>query len=134
MAFETREIGRTGVRVTTFGLGGCPLGNLMGVVTNAQAQSIVAGAWEAGCRYYDTAPVYGFRLSERRLGHTLRELAAAALQFPLTHPAVVSVIPGISTAEQLAWNLERFTQAIPHGLWSDLKSQGLLRVDAPVPG
>ena len=60
-------------------------------------------------------------------------IAAAALQFPLTHPSVVSVIPGMSSRAQLEWNVARMNQAIPPSLWADLKTQGLLRINAPVP-
>ena len=60
-------------------------------------------------------------------------LAAAALQFPLGHPSVASVIPGARSAAQVRRNLEVFRQAIPADLWAELKHEGLLREDAPVP-
>ena len=336
MTFAKREIGRTGVCVTEFGVGGGPFGNLMAPMTDIECRDTLHAAWNAGFRYFDTAPVYGFGLSERRLGeafrsfprdeavistkvgrllrpdakwhpfrkmfidaapfrpdydysydgvmrsheHSLQRLgvervdilymhdisaethgdalpqhfkaamdggyramdelrrngdvkaiglgvneweacdaamdhgkwdvfllagrytlleqgpldhflprcaregvavvigaplnsgilasgavegatynyeppspeifarvkgieevcrsrgvpiAAAAFQFPLTHPSVVSVIPGMSSRAQLEWNVERMNQAIPPSLWADLKTQGLLRIDAPVP-
>ena len=61
-------------------------------------------------------------------------LPAAALQFPLAHPVVCAIIPGPRTAAEFNENLPLFTQKIPAGLWSDLKAQGLLHKDAPVPG
>ncbi len=61
-------------------------------------------------------------------------LAAAALQFPLGHRSVASVIPGASSPAQQARNVEAFSHPIPADLWADLKSEGLLRADAPVPG
>ena len=61
-------------------------------------------------------------------------LIAAALQFPLHHPSVVSVIPGAQSADQARANLKVFETPIPDALWSDLKSEGLLRQDAPIPG
>jgi D-threo-aldose 1-dehydrogenase len=60
-------------------------------------------------------------------------LPAAALQFPLAHPAVCAIIPGPRTGAEFNENLPLFTQKIPAGLWSDLKAQGLLHQDAPVP-
>ena len=60
-------------------------------------------------------------------------LAAAALQFPLGHPSVASVIPGASSPAQQARNVEAFQTAIPGELWAELKDEGLLRQDAPVP-
>jgi len=53
-------------------------------------------------------------------------LAAAALQFPLLHPAVVSVIPGAVSAVQARQNAENFARPISADLWADLKMQGLI--------
>ncbi|MDM7931690.1 aldo/keto reductase [Tabrizicola sp.] len=58
-------------------------------------------------------------------------LAAAALQFPLLHPAVVSVIPGAVSAAQARQNAENVARPIPPDLWSDLKMQGLIDPGAP---
>jgi D-threo-aldose 1-dehydrogenase len=60
-------------------------------------------------------------------------LAAAALQFPLGHPQVAAVIPGARTPSQVRRNSETFRVTIPSDLWAELKSEGLLREDAPVP-
>ena len=60
-------------------------------------------------------------------------LAAAALQFPLGHPCVASVIPGAFTPEQVRANAAHFGREIPPALWSDLKAEGLVRADAPTP-
>ncbi|OLC52829.1 MAG: pyridoxal 4-dehydrogenase [Chloroflexi bacterium 13_1_40CM_4_68_4] len=60
-------------------------------------------------------------------------LAAAALQFPLGHPSVASVIPGASRPDQVRRNVAGFRQPIPQALWAELKAEGLLRQDAPVP-
>ncbi|MFL5251793.1 MAG: aldo/keto reductase [Rhodopila sp.] len=60
-------------------------------------------------------------------------LPAAALQFPLAHPVVASVIPGPRNVAEFQENLKLFTMKIPAGLWSDLRAQGLLHPDAPVP-
>jgi D-threo-aldose 1-dehydrogenase len=60
-------------------------------------------------------------------------LAAAALQFPLGHPIVASVIPGAISRAQVAQNLAAFNHLIPADLWGELKHKKLLRADAPVP-
>ena len=60
-------------------------------------------------------------------------LAAAALQFPLGHPSVASVIPGASSPAQQQRNVDAFRYPIPADLWAELKDEGLLREDAPVP-
>lgn len=60
-------------------------------------------------------------------------LQAAALQFPLAHPAVVSCIPGAQSAAQLAQNAAWFAQPVPSALWDVLQEQGLIDRRAPVP-
>jgi D-threo-aldose 1-dehydrogenase len=60
-------------------------------------------------------------------------LIAAALQFPLAHPAVKTVIPGASNAQEVHQNLAIFERAIPTTLWADLKSERLIDQNAPTP-
>jgi D-threo-aldose 1-dehydrogenase len=60
-------------------------------------------------------------------------LPAAALQFPLAHPVVCSVIPGPRTAHEFNENVPLMTMKIPASLWSDLRNEGLLHPHAPVP-
>ncbi|HET7880679.1 MAG TPA: aldo/keto reductase [Acetobacteraceae bacterium] len=60
-------------------------------------------------------------------------LSAAAMQFPLGHPSVASVIPGALLPEHVTRNVGAFRHAIPADLWAELKHEGLLRTDAPVP-
>jgi len=61
-------------------------------------------------------------------------LESAALQFPLFHPAVSTVIPGSRSVAELAANLEHMAVRIPSSLWRDLKTEGLVRPDAPTGG
>jgi D-threo-aldose 1-dehydrogenase len=61
-------------------------------------------------------------------------LQAAALQFPLGHPAVVSIIPGGARPEEVTQNIASMQSPIPASLWSDLKAQGLIDPASPVPG
>src|SRR5579863_459137 len=60
-------------------------------------------------------------------------LAAAALQFPLAHPAVAAIIPGPRNADEFRTNLELLRYPIPVALWQDLRQAGLLHPDAPTP-
>ena len=60
-------------------------------------------------------------------------LPAAAVAFPAAHPAVVSVCLGARSPEQIGRNVELYARPIPAGLWSELKSERLLRDDAPTP-
>ena len=59
-------------------------------------------------------------------------LKAAALQFPLLHPTHLTVIPGAQTAQELSDNVTVYEADIPPSLWSDLKTEGLMRQDAPI--
>lgn len=70
----TSEIGKTGVQVTQLGFGGAPLGELFERVSGKQATSTLEAAWEAGIRYFDTAPFYGHGKSEHRTGHFLQDM------------------------------------------------------------
>lgn len=68
---KTRSTQR-GLELTEIGLGAAQLGNLYRETTDVEVKEGVAAAWNAGVRYFDTAPHYGLGLSERRLGEQLR--------------------------------------------------------------
>jgi D-threo-aldose 1-dehydrogenase len=71
---EKRRIGRTGLEVSVLGFGGNALGNLYDAVDEAGARDTVLAAHQGGVSYFDTAPMYGHGLSERRVGDALRAL------------------------------------------------------------
>ncbi|MEM7133400.1 MAG: aldo/keto reductase [Chloroflexota bacterium] len=58
-------------------------------------------------------------------------LGAAALQFPLRHPLVAAVIPGSNAPQKVRMNLDWILTEVPQDFWDELKSEGLLRRDAP---
>lgn len=60
-------------------------------------------------------------------------LIAAALQFVLGHPCVKTVVPGAVSAAEVEANAALMDRQIPAGLWSDLRSEGLIRSNAPLP-
>jgi D-threo-aldose 1-dehydrogenase len=68
---ETRKLGNTGVELTQLGFGTAPLGELFFKVDELTAAATLQAAWDAGIRYYDTAPYYGRGLSEIRVGRFL---------------------------------------------------------------
>ena len=68
---ERRRVGRTSVTVTRLGFGGAPIGGLFSAVSDADAIATVGRAWDLGIRYFDTAPLYGYGASERRIGAAL---------------------------------------------------------------
>lgn len=61
------------MKLGRLGLGTAPLGGLYEAVSDDEAHAVVEAAWQAGVRYFDTAPLYGHGLAERRLGAVLRD-------------------------------------------------------------
>ena len=72
-SMNPRTITNTALVLTDLGFGGSVIGNLYKPVSDEEAAAAVAAAWDAGIRYFDTAPHYGLGLSERRLGAALRD-------------------------------------------------------------
>jgi D-threo-aldose 1-dehydrogenase len=60
-------------------------------------------------------------------------LPAAAVQFPLAHPAIAAVIPGPRDAAEVEANLKLLRHPIPPALWEDLRAEKLLYFQAPTP-
>lgn len=71
-ASEKKRFGRTNLEVTTMGFGAAPIGNQFRLVSEEESRTVIEAAWDAGLRYFDTAPLYGHGLSEHRLGEALR--------------------------------------------------------------
>jgi len=68
---ESRELGRTGLRVSTVGLGTSPLGDMFGAADEASGIRAVHAALDAGINLFDSSPYYGGGLAEARLGKAL---------------------------------------------------------------
>ena len=68
MSFETRQIGKTDVRVSSVSFGTASIGNLYQEVRDEDAADVLQAAWTAGITYFDTAPRYGRGRAEARLG------------------------------------------------------------------
>jgi D-threo-aldose 1-dehydrogenase len=69
----TRTLGTTGLQLSELGFGAAAIGGLYAPVARDTAMTAVQAAWDVGMRYFDTAPFYGFGLSERRVGDFLRD-------------------------------------------------------------
>lgn len=107
------------------------------VVGGAYNSGILASGAREGAYYnYTEAPPHILdrvrRIEAVCARHGVR-LVQAALRFPLAHPAVACVVPGAASPEQVALNMDTLAAAIPAALWTDLKSAGLMRADAPTP-
>lgn len=108
----------------------------IGVITGGPYNSgILATGAKPGAFYnYDPAPA---QIIERVNAiesvcnaHNVR-MIDAAFQFPLLHPAHVAVIPGGQGVNEMDSNLQAAKADVPAALWGDLKTNGLLREDAP---
>ena len=109
------------------------IGIVLGGVYNS---GILATGSKRGAYYnYEPAPDHILRrvaaIEALCKKHKVK-LGEAALQFPLGHPSVVSVIPGASNPKQVAFNLKTLSKRIPKALWKDLKAQGLMDTRAKV--
>jgi D-threo-aldose 1-dehydrogenase len=107
------------------------------VIGSPYASGILATGPVAGARY-NYAPASPDTLEKmRRIEAVCRRhgvpLPAAALQFPLGHSAVATIIPGAVAPAEVERNLAHLRTAIPADLWAELKSDGLLHPEAPVP-
>lgn len=60
-------------------------------------------------------------------------LIAAAQQFVFGHPSIKTVVPGTASADEVRTNVALLERPIPTALWSDLRTEGLIRPDAPLP-
>lgn len=108
----------------------------IGIVIGGPYNSgILATGARPGAFYnYDVAPEPVMqkvrRIEAACAAHGVR-LVDAAFQFPLLHPAVVSIIPGGQGVAEVEANARAATARVPPALWADLKAQGLMRPDAP---
>ena len=66
------KFGRVDLKVTAFGFGTAPIGNIFREIDEETSDGMIQASWDAGVRYFDTAPMYGHGLSELRAGHSLR--------------------------------------------------------------
>ena len=92
----------------------------------------------AGGEHYDYAQAPGeIRQRTQQIEAVCQEfdvdIRAAALQFCLAHPAVLSAIPGTSNPKRPAQYVQQFEAEIPAEFWRALKTKGLLPEDVPVP-
>lgn len=69
---DIRSFGRSGLKVTPFAFGTAPVGNLFKPIDDATSDAMFQTSWDAGIRFYDTAPMYGHGLAELRTSENLR--------------------------------------------------------------
>ena len=107
------------------------------VIAGPFNSGLLAGADAPGATYeYDAVPAPVLSRARALYGVATRhevDVGAAALQFPLAHPAVVSVIPGARSADEVAANAARMRAVIPAAFWAECVRDGLIDPAAPIP-
>jgi D-threo-aldose 1-dehydrogenase len=121
---------------------------LLPACTRAGTSIVVGGPYNSGIlatgTRHDGTLHYDYGLAPQSIVERVRRieavcerhgvpLAAAALQFPLAHPQVASVIPGLASRHQVERTLTLYSARIPGLFWQELKSKGLVHGDAPIP-
>jgi D-threo-aldose 1-dehydrogenase len=119
-ALSFRPLGRSGLKVTTLGFGGAPLGDLYAYIDEASAIATVETALVSGINLVDTSPLYGHGLSEHRIGAALRRSGRKDV--------VISTKVG-RVAEPFAGrgNGSGYLGGLPHGLRFDYSYDGAMR-------
>ena len=114
-------LGQTGLSITRIGFGGAPIGDLRRTPTAGDAHALLQNAWDAGIRYFDTAPFYGSGLSERRIGDFLRTKPRDAF--------VLSTKVGRLMVPDRAWAVARFENeaALPFRPVFDFSYDGIMK-------
>jgi D-threo-aldose 1-dehydrogenase len=108
------------LELPSFGMGCSGLGNLYRPVSDQEAQATIVEAVRAGVRYFDTAPLYGFGLSERRVGAALPETLPPGLIISTKVGRVLHPARAIHTREG-------FVDALPFEPVFDYSFDGVMR-------
>ena len=135
MDLKRRSIGNTGLSVTELGFGGAPIGAVGGHLSDNQAVEILHQAWSGGIRYFDTAPLYGHGLSEKRLALFSAEVDRGELVVStkvgrLLVPRDKGVrFAGMRDSEDVAIQYDYSADGVRRSIESSLERLGLDRVD-----
>jgi len=118
VAFDFRPVGQTALKVTSLGFGCASIGNLGVAVTDAECGAVLARAWDAGIRYFDTAPHYGRGRSEARLGAFLKTKPRD--QFVVSTKVGKVLRPGAQVAEA-----DGFVDPLPNDAHYDYTAEAI---------
>jgi D-threo-aldose 1-dehydrogenase len=129
-----RTLGTTGLQLSDLGFGGGGIGGLYVPVGRDAAMEAMQAAWDVGMRYFDTAPFYGFGLSERRMGDFLRDKTGYVLSTKvgkLLRPVPHDQVPDHGFVDPLPFtvNFDYSYDAIMRSHEFSLARLGLNRVD-----
>ena len=131
-----RKFGRVDLEVTAFGFGTAPIGNFLRPIDEATADAMMSRAWDAGVRFFDTAPMYGHGLSELRTGQALRwkrrdDFVLASKVGRVLHPArreTIDFAPWVNAAP-FAMEFDYSYDGTMRSFADSLQRLGLERLD-----
>ncbi|KAK7252245.1 hypothetical protein RIF29_36061 [Crotalaria pallida] len=107
---ELRQLGNTGLKLSSVGFGASPLGNVFGTVSDEQAIASVRLAFQSGINFFDTSPYYGGTLSEKVLGKALKALGVPRNEY------FVSTKCGRYKEEGFDFSADRVTRSVEESL------------------
>ncbi|MET0312227.1 MAG: aldo/keto reductase, partial [Burkholderiaceae bacterium] len=106
---------------TGLGFGGAPLGNLYSALDDETADDALEVAWHLGLRYFDTAPLYGHGLSEKRMGRVLAQKPRDAFYVSTKVGRLLEPVPA-APPEQSG-----YVEGLPFAARYDYSHDGALR-------
>ncbi len=121
---KTRPLGRTALALTEISFGAAGIGNLYRPVARDDAMATLDAAWDAGIRYFDTAPYYGQGLSERRLGDFLQGKPRDAFVLSTKVGRLLRPVPADAVPDY------GFVDALPFAVDYDYSYDGIMRSHA----
>ena len=124
---EKRSIGKSGIEVTSWGMGCAPLGAVGDRLSDEASDSILDAAWNAGIRYFDTAPLYGSGRSESRVGRVLS--GKPRDEFVLSTKIGRLLVPSNSNGDELEIEYDYSSDAVIRSVESSLERLNLDRID-----
>jgi len=118
---KRRRLGRTDLELTELSFGTAAIGNLYRPVTRDHAMATLTAAWEAGMRYFDTAPFYGQGLAERRVGDFLQGKPRKDFVLSTKVGRILTPITDCSSPDN------GFVDALPFSVNYDYSYDGIMR-------
>ncbi|GAB2899206.1 aldo/keto reductase [Paraburkholderia jirisanensis] len=120
-ASETRTLPHSGLSMTALGLGCSQFGGLYEPMAATDAAALADAAWSAGLRYFDTAPYYGYTLSERRVGRALSGRERSAFTLSTKVGRLMRADPGVKPGD------DNWAEPLPFRPEYDYTYDGIMR-------
>ena len=81
---KKRKLGNTDIKLTSIGFGGAPIGNLFEELDEPTCYDILQHSYKSNINIFDTSPLYGYGLSEHRIGNFLKTIDPEEIPYNLT--------------------------------------------------